>query len=177
MSQLVERYAVALFELAQENECVVKWQTQANLMSLSIPKESTVFFQSSLIEKEEKKEVLKKAFSTTVDGLLLNFMLLLIDKNRFQYINGILDKFNKLCNQFRKIEEGIIYSARPFTENQIQEIEKAFSLQRGNQCALINKIDERLISGFKVMVENEVIDLSMKKSIESMKYELLKETR
>lgn len=177
MSQLTERYAVALFELAQENDCVISWQSQAKLVINSIPEDSERFFQSILVSRDEKKEVLQKGFSKSVDDLLMNFLCLLVDKGRFHYVKGILNNFNSLCNQSRNIEEGILYTARPYEASQIEEIEKALSQQRGKVCELKNKIDQRLISGFKIMIENEVIDSSMQNSIHSLKRELLKETR
>jgi len=42
---------------------------------------------------------------------------------------------------------------------------------------LTNRVDPRLISGIKVVIGNEVIDGSMKSKIESLKSELLKESR
>ncbi len=177
MSQLAERYAVALFELAQEKNSVSQWQSQAKMIVKSLPEESHRFFQSCNISNDEKKEVLKTAFSATVDPMLMNFLSLLVDKSRFQYLKGIVGCFNHQCNEYRNVEEGILYSARPFTEKQIQEIESTLSKQRGKRCELENKVDERLLSGFKVMINNEIIDSSMKKNIESMKRELLKETR
>lgn len=177
MSQLASRYAVALFELATENDCVLRWQKQAKLIVKALPESSNRFFQSKVISNEEKKNVLKTSFSISIDPLLMNFLSLLVDKGRFHNLKGIVAEFNTQCNQFRGVEEGILYTARPFSEHQIEEIENTISKQRSVKCELINKIDERLLSGFKIMINNEVIDSSMKQAIDSMKKELLKETR
>ncbi len=177
MSQLAERYAVALFELAEENDKVISWQEQTKLIRQSLTRDMDSFFSSYVISSEEKKEVLTQAFSTRVDSMVMNFLYLLIDKGRFSCVVDILISFNTLCNNKRKIKEGILYTARLFSKEQISEIEKVVSKKMGAQCELMNKIDQRLISGFKVMIENEVIDSSMKSNIESLKRELLKETR
>ena len=42
---------------------------------------------------------------------------------------------------------------------------------------LVNRVDASLISGVRVVIGNEVIDGSMKSRIETLKNELLKESR
>ena len=56
-------------------------------------------------------------------------------------------------------------------------IAEALTQSHGQSLELTNRVDPRLISGFKVVIGNEVIDGSMKSKIESLKSELLKESR
>lgn len=177
MSQLAERYAAALFELASETNKVIDWQKQAKVIQQSLTQDMNKFFASCQISKEEKKDVLKKAYAGSIDEMMLDFLYLLIDKSRFNNVNTILISFNTLCNDLRNIKEGIVYSANPLSENQMSEIEKAMSIKIDADCELINKIDPRLISGFKVEIDNVVVDTSMKNRLLSMKYELLREMR
>ncbi|MFV0379661.1 MAG: ATP synthase F1 subunit delta [Anaerorhabdus sp.] len=177
MSQLVNRYASALFELAKENDCVVKWRDSATLIIKCDLNSNIEFFQSKSILTSEKKEVLKKAFNNKIDPYLMNFLFILIDKNRFSKCESILHAFNTLVNTSLNIEEGFIYTARKFDDEEIKVIEDTLSLKRDKKCILKNRIDERLISGFKIVISNEEVDFSMKNNIDSLKKELLKEVR
>lgn len=177
MSQLAERYAAALFELASETNKIVEWQIQAKVIQQSLTQDMNKFFASCQISKDDKKNVLKKAYTEVLDAMMLDFLYLLIDKSRFNNVNAILLGFNTLCNNSRNVKEGIIYSARPLNKEQISKIENAMSNKINADCELINKVDPRLISGFKVEIDNVVIDSSMKNRLLSMKHELLRETR
>lgn len=177
MDQLAERYGTALFELAMEENQVNEWQKQAKVIQVVLTDDMNKFFVAEQITKDEKKKVLIDAFKDTISPRMLDFICLLIDHHRFTHIHAILTGFNTLCNQSKNVKEGIVYSARPLTENQIHEIEEAMSKKISFNCELINRIDPRLLSGFKVCIDNEVVDTSMKNKIVNMKRELLKGAR
>ncbi|MEF9968325.1 MAG: F0F1 ATP synthase subunit delta [Longicatena sp.] len=177
MDQLADRYGTALFELAMEENKLDEWQKDGKLIQTTLTPDMNGFFLSEQITKDEKKDVLVRAFKDAVNPKLLDFMCLLVDNQRFTYVNSILISFNSLCNQSKNIKEGLVYSARPLSESQIKEIEDVMSLKMNSKCELINRIDPRLLSGFKVVIDNEVIDTSMKNKIQNMKTELLKGTR
>lgn len=177
MNQLAERYGTALFELAMENNKIDEWQKQGKLIQSSLTEEMDKFFNSYQISNEEKKNVLLKAFSTHLDSTMLDFLCLLIDTHRFMGVSLILSSFNTMCNEAKKIKEGLVYSARPLTLEQVHQIEEAMENRIHSKCELTNRIDERLISGFRVVIDNEVVDSSMKNRIASMKSELIKGTR
>ena len=86
----------------------------------------------------------------------------------------ILKEFHSLCNAYHGIEEGVVYAARSLSEDQMKELEDSFKV-RGRNVELTQKLDESLISGFKIVLEDEVIDASMKSKLARMKNELLKE--
>ena len=67
-----------------------------------------------------------------------------------------------------------MYAARSLSEDQKKELEDSFKV-RGRNVELTQKLDESLISGFKIVLEDEVIDASMKSKLARMKNELLKE--
>lgn len=177
MNLLAERYGTALFELASENSKIDEWQKQGKLIQASLTEDLYKFFNSNQITNEEKKNVLKTCFSSHIDSMMMDFLCLLVDKHRFNGVALILTCFNTLCNESKNIKEGLVYSARPLTSEQIQQIEDGLKLRLKANCELVNKIDERLISGFRVVIDNEVVDASMKNSLEMLKNELIKGTR
>lgn len=179
MSQLAERYAQALFELAKQEDAVVEYQMEVKQLIKIFDgnKQLQGFFNAVDITSVEKKELLEKAFKGKIKKMTYNFLNLLVDKKRMSHVTEILKTFNSLCNEERNVEEGIVYSARVLTEEQVERLEKALEAKLNKSVELSNLIDERLISGVKVIVGNQIIDVSMKNRIESLKYELLKESR
>ncbi len=176
MSQAAQRYAEAFFELAQEEGKVKVWKQQMDQVALvmnSVP-ELKSFFGAVKITLEDKKELILKSFEGRIDETCLNFLCLLTDKKRIGEVSQILKEFHSLCNAYEGIEEGVVYAARELSESQIKELEDSFKV-RGRKVELALKVDESLISGFKIVLDDEVIDASMKSKINRMKNELLKE--
>ena len=178
-SQVAERYGQALFELAKESGELVRWGQQARGLAAVVEENPRLldFFNAVKISAEEKKQMVNTLFAGQVDSMLVHFLDLLIDKKRTKHTVEILRQFISLENAERGVAEGVVYSARKLAKEDVARIEKAMAKRQGQNLELTNRVDPRLISGIKVVIGNEVIDGSMKSKIESLKSELLKESR
>ena len=178
-SQVAERYGQALFELARESGELVRWGQQARYLAAVVEENPPMldFFNAVKISAEEKKQMVNTLFAGRIDTMLVHFLDLLIDKKRTKNTVEILRQFISLENAERGVAEGIVYSARRLAQDDLARIAEAMKKRQGQNLELINRVDPRLISGIKVVIGNEVIDGSMKSKIESLKSELLKESR
>ena len=93
------------------------------------------------------------------------------DKGRIINYREITDEFHHLCNQELNIKEGIIESVRPLKKKKIKELEDLLGGEN-QKVELFPKINRTLISGFRISFDDEVIDNSMKKRINSMELTL-----
>ena len=107
--QLATKYSRAIFELAQEENKLDAYdkdlsQIQADVFSLP---DAVKFFQNPLIPHQAKKDLLKKAFDKEISPDVMNFLLLLVDKNRIgRYLSeykDMTDILSKLNTQRDKI--------------------------------------------------------------------------
>ena len=178
-SQVAERYGEALFELAKESGELVRWGQQARCLAAIVEENPQLldFFNAVKISAEEKKQMVNTLFAGRIDVMFIHFLDLLIDKKRTKHAVEILRQFISLENAERGVAEGIVYSARKLAKEDVERIEQAMAKRQGQNLELTNRVDPRLISGIKVVIGNEVIDGSMKSKIESLKSELLKESR
>ena len=178
-SQVAERYGQALFELAKETGNLVHWGQQARYLAAVVEENPQLldFFNAVKISAEEKKQMVNTLFSGQIDPLLVHFLDLLIDEKRTKNTVEILRQFISLENAERGVAEGYVYSARKLAKEDMIRIAEALTQSHGQSLELTNRVDPRLISGFKVVIGNKVIDGSMKSRIESLKSELLKESR
>ena len=158
MSVLAKRYGEGLFSLALEKNKVAEYKEQIDFVKVTFDESNVLpFIKSYKVSKEEKKDLVKNAFDKHVDQYVLNFLFLLI---------------HKLCNEQLKIKEGIIETARELDEESIKKLEKALS--DGEYTVVLKpKINKDLISGFRVTIEEKVIDNTMKQRIKQME-EILK---
>lgn len=179
MSQLDFRYATALFELAKETDSIDAWQGQMqSIRSVFVQNKDYIsFFGHYRIANSSKKEVLRNVFQDKVDKNVLNFLLLLVDKKRIKHILGIATSFHSICNASKNIKQGIVYSVKELDINDKAKIEETVGKSLNCTVDLTNQIDRSLITGVKVVVEDQVIDGSLRNRMNSLKSELLKESR
>lgn len=175
MNAVSKVYAEALFSLAVQTNKVETLQKDIQLVSESFKEVEGIkgFLNSVKVSKEEKKRVLRECFKDGIDEYTINFLCVLIDKRRIGLYKSIFHEFYIMCNEHLGIKEGVIESVRPLDEAQIGKLEAALS-KDGVKVVLKNKINETLISGFKIIFDDQVIDNTMKNKITKMNETLLR---
>ncbi len=176
ITELATRYAQGLFELAQETNTVEEKKEQAELL-LQVAEENpdlTVFFNAVKVTGSEKKEFILNVFQGKIEQDMVNFLRLLVDKHRIVYLKDILKAYISLADEELGIEHAEVYSARKLPEEELAKIKSALETKTGKQIVLRNVVDESLIAGIKVVVGNNVTDVTMKNKIDSLRETLLK---
>lgn len=170
MSLIANRYSEAFFSLALEKNKVNEYKNDLDLVKDIFKDVPLVreFFASEKITKTEKKKLIGEALENKISRDSLNLFNLLVDKGRMAYYEEIINEYHHLANDELHIKEGLIESVRPIDQNKISELEAALS-KNGEKVELVQKINKNLISGFKITLDNEVIDSTMKSKVDSMK--------
>lgn len=175
MDAISLRYAQSLFELAKEEKAIETYQKDMLKVEDVFQDEAIVkFFSHVALEDQAKFEVLQKSFQNQVSPYVYNFLALLIKKRRMNYIRGICQQFENLCNDYFGIKVGKVYSAYALQQDEIEKVEKVISQKEGKEVHLKLVIDENLIGGVKVQVDNHVYDHSLSHKLESLRLELLR---
>jgi len=166
MNEVASNYAEAFISLAREKNRVLEYKNEIDEISIAFSsvKELKEFFNNVKITKNEKKNFVESIFKNKISDDTLNFIKVIIDKGRCDYYNEIFKYFHIMANQELNIKEGIIESARPLSDVQINKLEKAL----GDNVLLKPRINNALISGFKIIFDDEVIDNSMKDRIDDL---------
>ena len=177
MESVHKSYAVALFELANEAKKLELYQEETKAISniLKDNKEFLNLLTNQFINKDDKKQLLDNVFKNKVDVMVLNFLKLLVDKQRFNITLDVFKEFNSLANDYRGIKEGILYTASLLDEAKVKAIEAKIAQKIGKKVELTMVKDETLIGGFKVVISDLVIDNSIKNKLESLKNDLVEE--
>lgn len=174
MESAHKSYAIALFDLALETNKVEVYQEEVKAIS-NILKENKEFFDlltNQFVSKEDKKNMLHNVFFSKIENMILNFLKLLIDKSRFNLSIDIFKEFNSLANDHRNIKEGILYSAISLDDARVKAIEEKVAKKIGKNVELSLVVDASLIGGIKVVIDDLIIDNSIKNRIESLSSDL-----
>lgn len=175
MDTVYTRYALSLFEIAKEENKVEDYQKDMMKVQSVFADESIVkFFGHVALPMENKKEVIDQSFLGQVNVYVYNFLLLLIKKRRINYIMGICEEFQSLCNDYFGIKVGKVYSAYALDDDEMNKIETAIGRKVNAKVKLNVIIDESLIGGVRVEIDNHIYDDSLSYKLGSLKKELLR---
>lgn len=130
------------------------------------------FFSSPQITIEEKQKVLNKSLHG-IDPFVLNFLSLLIGKNRFGSLKVIVDECQKLVDGRLNILKGTLSTAVPLKAEDLRLITEKLSKKYHKNVELATTTDPRLIAGGVLTIGNEQIDFSAKGKLDRLKSDLM----
>ena len=174
MSNLGSRYASALLSIALDENKNAEYREYIKAIYSLIEEDNSLIrlLDSKDISKDDKKVIIDKVFVSCPYDSIKNFFKVIIDNSRALYLKDILKDFISLSNAKDNISEGYIYSAQKLSKEQIASISKAISKKIEKQVFLKPRIDEDLIGGFKVVINDYVFDATIKNQVEELKNSL-----
>ena len=134
-------------------------------------RETKQVFESPAFSKEEKKELIKKLFSSKINQTTLNFLLLIIDNKRFNLLSDIQNELVKIVNDEKGIVTAELFSATELDNSILEELKlKLENMYKGNKKITIeHKIEPDLIGGLKVKIDDLLFDGSIKGRLEELR--------
>ena len=175
MNIIANRYAESLFDLAKEEHAIEAYQKDMQkIYDVFQDKTFVQFFSHIAIQDDIKMNILTKSFEKQVNEYVLNFLLLLVKKRRIRYILDICNQFQLLCYDYFDMKVGKLFTPFVLDEKDIEKVEKAIGIKEGKKVKLRMVIDETLIGGIKVEVDNHIYDDSLSYKLESLRKELLR---
>lgn len=170
---VAKEYAKALHEIAEELNIfdIIKNQYKITLDLLK-DQQMMSFFTNPVIKSKEKKDLIKKSFSDFNENFVY-FLYVLIDNNRFNYINDIYEKFIDIYLNKNDMISIKLFSAEKLKENDINRIIELLRPRFNNKKIVYeNIVDSSLIGGIKVLANDTLINLNTKTSIDDLKNSL-----
>lgn len=179
MSQIATRYARAFYDLATERNLVGPLSSQLSQLA-QLMGQSDVFHNTMLnpsLTLEERKQVLRTiAQKFSWNPLMMNFSLLLLDKNRFMVVPGIQAAFQRSADKAAGLVRASVTSAKALNMMQQAQIKRALSsLHDGATIELDSHVDPELIGGVVTRVDGKVYDGSVRTQLERLRTSILSE--
>lgn len=164
-SEVVEPYAEALMSLAKSQNLTeqIGEDMRSLLSALQGSQELREVLGSPIIAEEKKKAILRQIAGEGVQPYTLNFLMLLADRRRILFLEGIGKQYLALLRQMNQTVLGEVTSAVELTEAQRQTVtEKVKAMTGAQQVELETKIDPDLIGGVIIKVGSQVVDASLR---------------
>ncbi|MBI3556378.1 MAG: ATP synthase F1 subunit delta, partial [Deltaproteobacteria bacterium] len=100
---------------------------------------------------------------------IMQFVNLLIAKNRFQVLEQIHDAFRGLVDRSKNTVRGTLTTVDVLNEAETNEISQAFARKFNKQVVLEPVIDKSLLGGLVVQVQGLTFDGSLKTTIRRLR--------
>ena len=164
-AEVVEPYAEALMSLADSNNLLERFNTDAKEL-LAVLKESQElqqFLESPVIKTDDKKGVLRRIAGEGLHHYLMNFLQLVIDKKRTAFLIGILEQFLALVRDRTSTVLAQVTSVTELSNEQRDRVkEKVKAMTNAHDVELETNLDPSLIGGVVIKVGSQVLDASIK---------------
>lgn len=178
MAKLVSKtYGEALFELAVESQTLdtITEEVKAIQIIFKENEELIKLLNHPKIVNEEKVKIIEDIFKGRASDTMLGFLVLVIEKGRYNEVNSIFDYFMDEVREFRNIGVAYVTSAQPLSEEEKKEIEeKLLHITKYVQFEMHYKEDESLIGGMIIRIGDRIVDSSIKTRLKTLEQELLK---
>ena len=175
-STSAQRYSLALYELSSEADSlkVVEQHVLAILKLIQTSKDFYNLIKDPTENQENFILVINKISENfRIDNLLKNFMMFLIKKRRFFYLEKILKSFIEICSVKRGEIKAEIQSAKELSNDEINKIAEDLAKNFSSKMKLNYKHDKSLIGGLIVKIGSTMIDTSIKNKLQQIENRMI----
>jgi F-type H+-transporting ATPase subunit delta len=160
--RIANRYAQALFALAQEQNTTAQWEPE--LASLAAIFDASPELREVLAHPEiplrRKMEILEQVFHGKVAPPVLMLLERLLKRGHDLDIDTIHAIYLSLWNTARRVVSAAVTSAVPLSDAQAQRLTAILAKRTGATVQLARNVDPSLIAGMVVTIGDRVIDAS-----------------
>lgn len=170
-SKIASPYAEALFDFAKKANTFDELNQDINVIYqfVSNSKDLERFLANPVITKESKKTVLKDILGEQVSAATLKFLMLLVDKDRIEYLKYVAISYTALAAKESSSEIAEVTSVTHLSSDQQEKLKAKLKQLRGSSnIELVLKVDPTLLGGFVVQIGSSVMDFSLAGALKKM---------
>ncbi|MBI1337485.1 MAG: ATP synthase F1 subunit delta [Phycisphaera sp.] len=178
-SRMERAYAKALFDLATsagQLDAVAQEVSELRRFVTDTP-DIVKLLSSRIIPMHGRLDSARKIFEGKVSDLMLRFVLVLVQRDRFDELSGVADAFVQLVEQEHGEVEVDAYGASAIDDESQRRITERVGGVLNRKILLRTHVDEKLIGGLKLRVADEIYDGSVATQLEIIKQKLINQGR
>ncbi len=178
--RLATRYAKSLLDLAVEKNSVEAVLKDMQLLHeiCDLSPEFALMLRSPVIHGDKKNAIISEVLKGHGTSELTNaFMKLLVNKGRESNLAEVAEAFITQYNTLRNIKVVKLTTAVPISEDLKASIQsKVSSFMPKDTINMKTGVDESLIGGFVLEVEDKLFDASVRKNLNEIRAKIIDHT-
>ncbi|MEX0993891.1 MAG: ATP synthase F1 subunit delta [Balneolaceae bacterium] len=169
--KVARRYAKAFLQIAIEQDIVEETLNDVLTIKKTIDtsRDLMLFLKSPVIKSGDKRKALEEIFSDQIQPITQQFITLLIRKGRENLLHEIMSGFVKGYKDYAGIIDVNVFTAMELPEDQKQKLSDVLERATQKQINFTYHLDEKLIGGLAVRMEDTVIDGTVKHKIDRLR--------
>jgi F-type H+-transporting ATPase subunit delta len=167
----VHRYSHALYLLAEAQHQLDAIDDQLIAVRELVEKHREIahLVSNSTIALGEKEDFIGKVVPAGTLPLLVNFLKVLIKKRRFKELPAIQEEFHRFYERKQRIEEVIIISAVPLSEENNAKLATTLNKKFNYNVRLTPKVDPDMIGGLILRFGGQEINASFRSRLDALR--------
>ena len=172
VSGVAQRYATALFELAEESGAIDTVAAALDSFNglLAESEDLTRLIESPAFTAEEQVAAIKAVLAKAgITGLAANFIGLVASKRRLFALPGMIAGFRARVAEAKGIVSAQVTLAEEPSAAQLKDIAATLKDVAGKDVAVSVKVDPAIIGGLVVKMGSRMVDASLKTKLNSIR--------
>ena len=175
LSKVPKVYATALLELAIEANSVEATEQELSEIVNAFSEDESIrhYFLSPVVDPIQKEKAVFKAMSGRASEIVVNFVSLVVSKNRYLFLPDIAEAFRAGVDKLKNRSALKIISKESLSPEQKEKIIKTLTGSFKREFRVMETLDSHLIGGFKLFVDDYLIDASIRYKLDGIEEALL----
>lgn len=167
---LTRRYAKAFLEYAIQNNMADSGLADFETISetLNESHELRGILSEPFVSNGKKTDILMRVFKGNVSDNTLNFIGLMINKNRAEIIGDIYGPYRELYNEYKNISVVTVTTAVNIDDATTKSFLRFVKDVIDGDIQIVNKIDRDIIGGFIIQRGDYVYDASIRTKLKNL---------
>ncbi len=173
---IARRYATSLLESAAEKKILDSVSEDVELIASALrtnPQLERVL-SSPVVKPQVKLAIMDEIFKSKVSTDTIKFIHFLVEKGREDLLSSIIKLYMDLRDERLGIVNVDVKSPIPLSDDQIKELKNKLEIYLEKKVRCSFQIDEKMLGGFIVKVDDTVFDASLAHQLELLKKQFLK---
>jgi len=161
-------YAEAMMAVAESQNLLDKFNDNCNtiLQVLSGSPDLQQFMDSPIVRAADKKAVIQKVWGESIEPLMMNSIMVLVDRGRIAFLAGVCQQYQVLLRKLRGDVLAEVTTAIALTDAQTNSIEDRVKAMTGaNNVDIAAQIDPDIVGGVIIKVGSQIIDSSLRSQL------------
>jgi F-type H+-transporting ATPase subunit delta len=173
LTTLAKPYAKAVYALAKEQSTVAVWENLLGTLKdiVTLP-ETQQLLDMPEFDRAKAAQLLVKLLGGDLDQFGVNFIRLLAKNHRIDLIADIAQQFDALKAQDENKTHVNLTTAVSVEDEVQRRLTEEVSKKLNTESALQFEVDENIIGGIVLRIDDKVIDISIKNALKRLQKQL-----
>ncbi len=164
-----QRYAQAIFELAEEHEQLEQWDQDLRLAADVLgDEEFALFLKHAEVPVERKTSAIDEVLSE-VHPLVRNLVSLLVNRGSVDAMRDVQEGYSHLLDERLGRQRVEVTTAVPLEDAELERITNFVAQLVGREVVLSTQVDDSILGGLIIQIGDRLLDGSTSSALERMR--------